>query len=242
MKVKSGPLMARSSQIPKQISNKFGKADSRYWLADNRLQFHDSVNYSARLQEGKKRRWFPLGSSNKRIAAAKAAEIYRHIQSQGINSAIEYYKPKAEETTAKSATVGDLIAAASVVSSARKHSLDAYVKAFRRIVSEVMEIQSGRKFDAIKGGTQEWRRRVDEIELASLIPAEIQAWKNRRLREADGDPMAKRRAIVTVNSLIRNAKALLGKKILPFIEQQLVILKTGMEVSGHGCPAEWLLG
>jgi integrase len=223
MKGESGPEMARSIHPPKQTSNKFGKADSRYWLVDNRLQFHDSVNYSARLQAGKKRLWFPLGSPNKRVAAAKAAEIYRHIQSQGINSALEHYKPKAEETAPRSATVGMLIEIASSVSSARRHSVDAYVKAFRRIVSEVMEIQSGRKFDAIKGGTQEWRRQVDEIKLASLLPADIQAWKNRRLREADGDPMAKRRAIVTVNSLIRNAKALLGKKILPFVEQQLII-------------------
>lgn len=223
MKEISGPEMARSKQALKKEGNKFGKADSRYWLVGNRLQFHDSVNYSARLQAGKKRLWFPLGSPNKRVAAAKAAEIYRHIQSHGVNSALEHYKPKDEGLAQRSATVGMLIQTASSVSSARRQSLDAYAKAFRRIVSEVMEIQSGRKFDAIKGGTQEWRRRVDEVELTSLLPADIQAWKNRRLREVDGDPMAKRRTIVTVNSLIRNAKALLGKKILPFIEQQLPI-------------------
>lgn len=39
----------------------------------------------------------------------------------------------------------------------------------------------------------------------------------------EGNPIDKRHAIVTVNSLIRNAKALLGKKILPFVGQRLVI-------------------
>jgi len=41
------------------------------------------------------------------------------------------------------------------------------------------------------------------------------------LKAAGSDPLARRRAIVTVNSLIRNAKALLGKKLLPFLEQRL---------------------
>jgi integrase len=61
------------------------------------------------------------------------------------------------------------------------------------------------------------------VKLESIKPADIVAWKNRRLRDAEGDPLTKRRAIVTVNSLIRNSKALFGKKILPFIENDFVI-------------------
>ena len=47
------------------------------------------------------------------------------------------------------------------------------------------------------------------------------AWKNARLKAAGSDPLARRRTTVTVNSLIRNAKAPLGKKLLPFLEQRL---------------------
>jgi integrase len=60
---------------------------------------------------------------------------------------------------------------------------------------------------------------VDAVPLAEVTPAKVVAWKNARLRATETDPLAKRRAIVTVNSLLRNSKALFGKKILPFLKQ-----------------------
>jgi integrase len=191
-------------------------------MGEGRLKFHDSPNYSARLQSSGKRAWFPLGSPNKKTAAAKAAEIYAFIQAHGWDAALERYKPKKEEeTSVDTVTVGMLIETASKLSSARRQSLEAYTKALRRIVSEVKGIKADGKFNARGGGTSEWQKRVDAVKLADLTPATILAWKNQRLRNADSDPLAKGRAAVTVNSLIRNAKALYGKKILRFIEQEL---------------------
>ncbi len=201
-----------------------GKADSRYWqqpgklLTDTRSRF-----LFCKIQVHGRRESFPLRTSNKSTAATKAAKIYGDVVALGWEAAIAKHKPETLRDTTKPATVGALIEAACAASSARKHSLEAYSKAFRRVVSEVAGIQDGRKFDAFKGGTKEWRERVDAVPLASLLPADIQAWKNRRLRAADTDPLAKRRAITTVNSLIRNAKALFGKKVLPFVEQKLSV-------------------
>jgi integrase len=194
------------------------KADARYWLIGKRLALHDSANYSIQLFKQGQRAWFPLGTPNKKSAAAKAAEIYSFIQAHGWQSALDRYKPSAVPAV-ESATVGTLINAACRISSARRESLDAYTKAFRRIVSEIKGIKSDRKHDFHGGGVAEWQGMVDAVSLASITPAEVVAWKNRRLREAETDPLAKRRAIVTVNSLIRNSKALFGKKILPFVEQ-----------------------
>jgi integrase len=118
-------------------------------------------------------------------------------------------------------TVGVFIKTATGISSARSQSIDAYTKAFRRIVSEVKGIPNAGKFVARGSHAADWRNKVDAVALATVSPAEVTAWKNKRLREAEADPIAKRRAVVTVNSLIRNAKALFGKKILPFIEQSL---------------------
>ncbi|MCF7786800.1 MAG: tyrosine-type recombinase/integrase [Prosthecobacter sp.] len=203
-------------------SGNFSKGDSRYWLKPGRLfKEKGCPHYYCRFSAKGHRARFALDTSNQKKAAAKAAEIFRTVISSGWDTALLQNRTQAETMAPKQATVGDLIKTACSISSARKHSLDAYVKAFRRIVSEVMKIQSGQKFDAFKGGTKEWRERVDSVPLSSLSPAEVQTWKNRRLRDSENDPMAKRRTIVTVNSLIRNAKALLGKKILPFIEQQL---------------------
>lgn len=218
---KSGPKMARNSgSVADTGQSSKSKADSRYWLQGGRLKFHDSPNYSARIQAEGKRTWFPLGTPNKKSAASKASEIYSHIQFHGLDAAVQKYKPKATNAQQGQVTVGDLIKSACRLSTARRQSLDAYSKSFRRIVSELKGISDERKFDAKGGGSAEWRRKVDRISMDSLSPADVVAWKNRRLKDAESDPLAKRRAIVTVNSLIRNAKALFGKKVLPFIEQE----------------------
>ncbi|MEO5716245.1 MAG: hypothetical protein ABIT37_22385 [Luteolibacter sp.] len=201
------------------------KGDARYWLEDGRLfKNHGGAEYSCRFTTLNRREHFSLGSQNKKTAAAKAAEIYSFIQANGWDSALVRYKPKVTtEAVAAPVTVGTLIEAASKVSSARRQTLEGYAKALRLIVSEVHGISGDGKFDAYKGGLKKWRARVDTVGIDTVTPAGILAWKNKRLRDTEGDPLAKRRAIVTVNSLIRNAKALFGKKLLPFVEQSITL-------------------
>lgn len=221
------PKSAQQVHSGKRVSHP--KTSKFYWL--DRVKKPPSSSggvsphYGIQIKHKERRVRFPLYTANKEAAASLAAKIWCQISTEGWEATLKAHKP--QETVniqqPREATVGELITAALAASTARKHSLDAYAKAFRRIVSEVARIQDGRKFDAFKGGTQEWRERVDAVPLSSLLPADIQAWKTRRLRASETDPLAKRRAIVTVNSLIRNAKALFGKKVLPFIEQKIVV-------------------
>jgi len=210
--------MHRSKETKSRVGG--SKADSRYWLQGKRLRLHDSANYSIQLQNQGRRTWFPLGTPNKKSAAAKAAEIYSFIQAYGWEAGTDRYKPRAAAII-DNITVGTVIEAATKVSSARRQTLDGYAKALRLIVAEIKNISDAGKFDAYQGGTAKWRAKVDEVALDSITPADILAWKNKRLRDAEGDPLAKRRAVVTVNSLIRNAKSLFGRKLLPFIEQSV---------------------
>jgi integrase len=205
--------------------NVLSKGDSRYWQEDGRLfKNHGAAEYSCRFTTLSRREHFHLGSQNKKTAAAKAAEIYNHIQANGWESAIKRYKPKVTvESAAARVTLGELIEAAVKVSSARRQTLDCYAKALRLIVSEIRGISSEGKFDAYKGGMKQWRVKVEEVTLDTITPAEILSWKNERLRAVESDPIAKRRAVVTVNSLMRNAKSLFGKKLLPFIEQTIIL-------------------
>lgn len=216
----NGPEVARSEDSQGPVVR--SKADSRYWLAGNRLVFHDSANYSARIQAAGRREWFPLGTPNRKKAAAKAAEIYSEIQSHGFDAAVQRYKPDAV-TKPVHATVGALIEEATKLSTARRHSLDAYTKALRCIVAEIKGIKAGKNTEGKGSAHAAWRALVDAVPLADITPAEVVGWKNARLRAAESDPLAKRRTIVTVNSLMRNAKALFGKKLLPFIEQSVTI-------------------
>jgi integrase len=216
-----------AQQVHSGKSKTHPKTSKFYWMEKVKKPASstggDSPHYGVQIKHNDRRMRFPLNTANKEAAAVLAAKIWTQIVSEGWDAAIQTYKPQSAPKAPKSATVGELIEAACAASSARKHSLDAYSKAFRRVVSEVAGIQDGRKFDAFKGGTKEWREHVDAVPLASLLPADVQAWKNRRLRAAEADPLAKRRTITTVNSLIRNAKALFGKKVLPFVEQKLTV-------------------
>jgi integrase len=205
---------------------RFGRTHPGYWRERifRRVRAEGTdPNYTAKIQHGGRRENFPLHSANKSTSASLAAEIYRVIVTQGWETAIAMHKPKPSEPERQSATVGEVITTASQISSARRHTIDCYAKALRRIVSEIKGIQDGRKFDAFQGGREEWRQKVDAVILGSISPSDVVAWKNGRLREAQRNPIEKRHAIVTINSLIRNAKALMGKKILPFVEQKLLI-------------------
>lgn len=215
------PLLHRSEKSASRAGA--SKADARYWMVGKRLALHDSANYSIQIYKQGHRVWFPLGTPNKKTAAAKAAEIYAVIMAQGWQAALDRYKPSAPARP-DSATVGDLIRTATSVSSARPESLAAYTKAFRLIVSEIAGIDGdgkGGKHDFHRGGVATWRANVDLVPLAAVTPAKVLAWKNIRLRKAGSDPLVKRHATVTVNSLIRNARTLFALKTRPFIAQQI---------------------
>ncbi|MFT3992381.1 MAG: tyrosine-type recombinase/integrase [Luteolibacter sp.] len=74
-----------------------------------------------------------------------------------------------------------------------------------------------------KGGTKAWRQKVDAVKLDSFTAADVVAWKNERIRSRGKDPIAKKQAQITANSIIRNARGLMGKKILPFLEQTITL-------------------
>lgn len=200
------------------------KSDARYWLDNSKNRIfknHDSQEYSCRFTKLKRREHFALGTPNKKAAAAKAAEIYSHLQAHGWGATLQEYRPKTPEPELSTTwTVGAFIEAACRISAARPETLNAYTKAFRLIVSEINNIDRDGIFDSVGGGSLEWRKKVDGIEMASIKPVDVLTWKIKRLKAAES-PLDKIHASVTINSLMRNSKSLFGKKILPFIEQHL---------------------
>lgn len=204
--------------------NKFSKGDARYWSGQGRLfKDHGVADYSCRFTVRGQRAQICLDTSNQKEAAKRAAALYQLVSREGWEAGFALYRKQEAAPAPSAVTVGGLIEAATKVSSARRQTLEGYAKAFRLIVAEVRGISSDGKFDAYKGGMKKWRAKVDAVTLDTITPAQILAWKNKRLRAAESDPLAKRRAVVTVNSLMRNAKSLFGKKLLPFIEQSITL-------------------
>lgn len=182
------------------------------------------ADYSCQLAFGGRRERFQLHTAKQGEAASKAAAIYRDVAGKGWEEALRIHKPKSvpKVETLPQATVGRLIEASVRLSTARRESLDTYAKALRRIVAGVFEIGGSAKFDASRCGHADWLKKIDAIPLADLSPAAVLAWRNKFIAAAS-TPEARGRASVTVNSLLRNAKALLSKKVRPFIETEMLI-------------------
>ena len=218
-------------------SNQFAarsKTSANYWQQGKRLfrfnrknaegvQVQDA-DYSCQISHSGRRVQFQLHTPNKAAAATKAATIYRDVVGKGWEEAIRIHKPKSAPkiVSLPVATVGSLINASMRLSSARVESMDAYAKALRRITAGVFEISEGKKYDAFKGGRTEWLEKIDGKPLSELTPAAVLSWRNRYMKKARSQE-ERGRAAVTVNSLIRNAKSLISKKIRRFIEQEMIL-------------------
>ncbi len=210
------------------------KGSANYWQAEGRLfkftrgkrtngaTVKEDADYSCRISFGNRREQFQLHTANKAEAATKAASIYRDVAGKGWEDALRIHKPKAipKVEMLSPATVGSLISASMRLSSARRESLETYAKALRRIAVGVLGISGGKKFDAFKGGRAAWLEKIDAKPISELTPAAVLAWRNKYMKAAR-TPEERGRAAVTVNSLVRNAKALLSKKVRAFIEQEM---------------------
>ncbi len=225
------PKYTMASEKTDQFASK-SKTSAKYWLEGKRLfkfarkndkgTLTSDADYSFQVHFAGRRAQFQLHTAIKAEAASKAANIYRDIIGKGWEDALRIHKPKADIKTATipPATIGGLIAACMRLSNARRESLEAYAKALRRIAAGVFEVTDGKKFDAFKGGRAEWLERIDAKPLADLTPSSVLMWRNKYMKAAQ-TPEERGRAAVTVNSLVRNAKALLSKKTRPFIEQEM---------------------
>lgn len=217
-----------ADKLPTKRPRSFGKADMRYWKQGKRLfrqrrtgangLSYEDPHYSCRVMFQGKRRQFPLDTSNKEVAASKAAQIYAFLSLHGWDETLEKFCPRPEK---REATVGDLIRTASSLSTARPESLDSYAKAFRRVVAGAFKVTSKGKYDAKGSGSEEWRAKIDRVKLSKISPSKITKWKKSYLDEQGTTPAKAERAAITVNSLIRNARSLFSKKILPFLEQEI---------------------
>jgi integrase len=217
-------LDARTAgKLPEEPTRKsYSKSDARYWLVPGRLfKDHGVPDYSCRFSFKGRRAQVCLNSPNQRDAARKAADLYAKIVNEGWEAGLADYRPSDPSEPPSCSTVGDLIEAASRLASVRPQTLKLYAQAFRCLVAEIKEITSANKNDFGKGGTEAWRREVDAVALDSFTAADIVAWKVERIRSRGDDPLAKKSAATTANAIIRNARGLLGRKLLPFLDQMI---------------------
>jgi integrase len=221
----------KSGRVSKKLGH-FAKTDVRFW--QDRLfretyrkngGLRETSHWSARIQYAGRRERFPLYTPNKAAAAAKARDLYVFLAANGWEATLaRYRKPKAvvhEHNGDRPITVGAFLEAVLSVSTSRS-TIEGYAIAFRKIVADLFGFASDpSKFDYRSGGRAEWLTKVHAVELSKVTPAKIQEWKQSFLTVAGNDPLALRKARISVNTFLRRSRSLFSRKVLRQLELKL---------------------
>lgn len=204
------------------------RTDVRYWRTkirrNVRADGHAARNYSVQIGWNGRRVRFALGTPNADEAARLARERYLAVRAQGWEAVLARFKPQPEVGPVGSSTIGDLIREVRSTVNFRESTFAVYCQSLRRIAAGVAQLE-GRYVErsgARKGDSRcapnkaaAWWARVDAVELSTLTNDAIQHWKLSHLRAAK-TPEDARRAANSVNSVIRNARALFSSRALEF--------------------------
>jgi len=221
-----------SKKRPKKSSNvvplRFSKTDARHWAHRvfkntymEKGTRHEATHYSVKIQHLGRRETFPLHTANKSLAGEKARDIYISLLANGWESSRDQFKPSSQSDMVARPTVGEYILEVRSVFLNREVTLNAYVKAFRRIVSDIFEINPKGKYNVRGGGSEVWQKKVDAIYLDQITSSMIWNWQAKFVKSRSKDAAAKRSASVTVNTILRNAKGLFSKRVLIALEERI---------------------
>lgn len=223
----SAPRLDRKSvqEVSKQKSGRLPKTDLRYW---QKAIFQPTYTrggevfvvqeWSVKIQHLGRRETFSLGTPNRAAAAAKAKEVYLTLQGAGWDAALAKYKPVSHVKPRTDCTVGEFLTEIKANADGRAKTVEGYAKALRKIVAEIMGIVGGKKkYDYRSGGHKAWIDKVHAVKLANITPEKVQRWKRTFLAKAGNDPVKQRRAQVSANSFLRQAKSLFAPDMLRFV-------------------------
>lgn len=192
------------------------KDSSIYWrdrITKRKIRGAESSNYYARLSHEGRQAFVNLNTGNAKRAANVAAEKWSLLKREGWESVL----PRKKKGDAL--TVGDYIRAVKDASIFRRATLESYTKKFRQLVSEIEGLSVPSRQAPNKAA--QWIKTVDAVKLARITDERVEQWRARRLRAFPDDSYERRRAETTVNSILRNARSLFGRKVFDHIKLQI---------------------
>lgn len=144
----------------------------------------------------------------------KAAKIYKALAKEGWEATLLEFHPGYESRGEKPLTVGDFIEEVAALSSTAPKSFGDYCRSFRRIVSDIAGLKTGKsRYDYKGGGRERWAEKVNSILLERVTPDAVERWRHEYVAQALS-PEEIRRKKTSANSTIRQAKALFAKKVM----------------------------
>lgn len=220
----TSPPPKKSTQA---LCRRHPKTSLAYWkLAVERRAARgvESPHYSVRIRHGGKRVSFALGTPDKEVAARLARGIYNDIVKLGWDEAIAQHgssrsqESSADTTPTKGSTVGELIDLARKLSDVRSQTFQTYARALRRLTSEVEGLSIPKRYYGAEH--TRWIALVEAVPLAAITAVKVAAWRQFYINSKGPDILAKKRATVTANSVIRNSKAFFSKRLLPLLAEE----------------------
>jgi integrase len=220
---------------------RFSKTDHRYWITKvfkaagvrNGKRMVSQI-WSVRLQHEAGRTTFPLDTSNREAAAARARDIYMFMQVNGWEATLKEFKARSFAAPIEKkpgASIGEFLTELKTVADLKPKTFEGYAGALRTIVSQIFGIDGGNeRYDYRTGGRDKWIERVHAVKLAELTPFKVQAWKREFVARAGADPTKVRTAKISVNSLIRRAKSLFAADAVRHL--QTIVLPSPLPFDG----------
>lgn len=197
------------------------KTHQDYWTSrlKKRAFSGQEGEWQVYIQHLRRREWFSLGTNNKVFAAKRATEIYQSLKLQGWETTITKYKGE-KYVKKEDCTLGDFFKAAKDAANISPGTFITYCRCLRLLISHLRNIpDSPKKFDYKTGGADAWRKKIDSTPLSFLTPEKIRKWQKEYLAKAGSDPLQIRHAEHSANKIIRNAKSLFSKNLLPLITE-----------------------
>jgi len=217
-----------SKQKRPKSAGRLPKTHADYW--EQRLyknsytrdgKSEEVTGWAVKIQYLGIRKTFTFETPNRRLASAKARDLYLDIVAKGWNTSLAHHKPEMA-VRKDDPTVGEFLAEVGAKSGLGARTLQYYCCCLRKIVAGIAAIKAGpEKFDHRTGGNQAWRQTIEAIRLSSISPEKVQAWKVQYLREAGSSPSALQSARRTVNTYIRCGRALFTSRTLKFVTVRL---------------------
>lgn len=213
----------------------------------------ESPVWAVRLMHKGRREVFNLGTNDRGEAARKARDRFVFLEANGWGPTLEKYKPRAKPKVAVPTVgqVIDEAGRISTVSprtiAAYAQSLRAIAAGVAGIEPPTRTTTVTRRIDGRPGNPvtarapvetiertvplngsylapefEKWRATVNAVPITKLTAEAVGRWRASKINAAP-DPLARERAKITADSVIRSAKAVFGKRILPSLRATLTM-------------------
>ncbi|MSU46769.1 MAG: hypothetical protein EXS42_06515, partial [Lacunisphaera sp.] len=135
------------------------------------------------------------------------------MKAVGLPALLVELSPEPKPT--KAATVGEAIAVASKLATVRPVSFLGYALRLRQIAGEIAGIKKPAKASSRNAPEAlAWKMAVNAVRLDTLTVGAVAKWKAERVAASGADPVKRRSATVSADSIVRMARAVFSKDVL----------------------------